>query len=110
MCPELEGAFQNHFADDELALRNPAKAALAHSALGRILAAVFELAQSEDYGTFSTFVRSGDVARWAAVTLGLTPGEVADYVAHGVQTGAPTAESAQTVVRSTSRVPSACSA
>ena len=38
-----------------------------------------------------------EVAMW---NRALTPGEVADYVAHGVQTGAPTAESAQIDVTS----------
>ena len=80
MYPELEGAFQNHFAEDELTLRNPSKSALSKSALGRLLACILQLAQREDYETFSTFVRSGDVARWAAEALGVTPAEVARAV------------------------------
>lgn len=77
MYPELEGAFQNHFAEDELALRNPSREQVAKSPLGRLLISIFELAQRDNYETFSTFIRSGDVARWAADALGAAPAEVA---------------------------------
>lgn len=77
MYPELEGAFQNHFAEDELVLRNPSQEQVAQSPLGRLFVAVYELAQRRDYETFSTFIRSGDVARWAAVALDASPAEVA---------------------------------
>ena len=80
MYPELEGAFQNHFAEDELVLRNPAETALSKSSLGRLLVCILQLAQRADYETFSTFVRSGDVARWAAEALGVTRATIAQYV------------------------------
>ncbi len=80
MYPELEGAFQNHFAEDELALRNPARTALATSPLGRILACILQLERNGDYETFSTFARSGDVARWAADALGVSRADIARYV------------------------------
>lgn len=80
MYPELEGAFQNHFSGDELTLRNPSKEMLAKSALGRLLVCILELAQHGDYETFSTFVRMGDVVRWATSRLNATPAEVARYV------------------------------
>ena len=80
MYPELEGAFQNHFAGDELTLRNPSRESFARSALGRLLLCMLELAERGDYETFSTFVRTGDVARWAAGTLGVDAAEVARIV------------------------------
>ena len=80
MYPELEGAFQNHFSGDELTLRNPSRESFARSALGRLLICMLELAEHGDYETFSTFVRTGDVARWAASALALTPAEVAKAV------------------------------
>ena len=80
MYPELEGAFQNHFSGDELTLRNPSQEELAKSALGRLLIAILELSRREDYETFSTFVRMGDVARWAAAELGETPARIAAFV------------------------------
>ena len=80
MYPELEGAFQNHFSGDELTLRNPSKEEVAKSALGRLLIAILELSRREDYETFSTFVRMGDVARWAAAELGETSARIAAFV------------------------------
>lgn len=80
MYPELEGAFQNYFSEDELALRNPACERTARSALGRLLITVLELSQRGDYETFSTFIRSGDVARWAAKSKGVSPAVVASWV------------------------------
>lgn len=69
MYPELEGAFQNHFSDDELVLRNPSKEKLANSSLGRLLGAIVQLKANRDYETFSTLVRTGDIARWARGVL-----------------------------------------
>ena len=80
MYPELEGAFQNHFSGDELTLRNPSKEALSTSALGRLLTSILELARHGDYETFSTFVRMGDVARWASARLGVSPARIAAFV------------------------------
>lgn len=80
MYPELEGAFQNHFAEDELSLRNPSRESFVRSALGRLLLCMLELADRRDYETFSTFVRMGDVARWAAGELESSPAEVARIV------------------------------
>ena len=80
MYPELEGAFQNHFSEEELTLRNPSREELAKSALGRLLVSILELARCGDYEIFSTFVRMGDVARWAASELGTTPAEIASFV------------------------------
>lgn len=79
MYPELEGAFQNHFSGDELVLRNPSKEKLATSPLGRLLGAMVRLGEDGDYETFSTFVRTGDVARWAAGALGVGAEEVARF-------------------------------
>ncbi len=78
--PALEGAFQNKFAEDELVLRNPSRESLAHSALGRLLIELLQLADRGDYETFSAFIRSGDVARWAAATLGLSTAQIAAAV------------------------------
>ena len=80
MYPELEGAFQNHFSGDELALRNPSRESFARSSLGRLLLCMLELAGHQDYEIFSTFIRMGDVARWAADALRLSPAEVARAV------------------------------
>ena len=80
MYPELEGAFQNHFTGDELTLRNPSRESFVRSALGRLLLCMLDLAESGDYETFSTFVRTGDVARWAADALQIAPAEVARIV------------------------------
>jgi len=79
MYPELEGAFQNHFPSDELTLRNPSKESLATSSLGRLLTCILQLAARGDYETFSTFVRSGDVVRWAASELGVGAAEVLSF-------------------------------
>lgn len=76
----LEGAFQNKFAEDELVLRNPSRESLAHSALGRLLIELLQLAARGDYETFSAFIRSGDVARWAAATHGLSTAQIAAAV------------------------------
>jgi len=80
MYPELEGAFQNHFSDEELVLRNPAKEQLASSSLGRLLGAIIRLSMNDDYETFSTLVRMGDVARWARAALGASAADVARFV------------------------------
>jgi len=79
MYPELEGAFQNHFSGDELTLRNPSRESLATSSLGRLLTCILQLAARGDYETFSTFVRSGDVVRWAAAELGVGEAEVLSF-------------------------------
>lgn len=80
MYPELEGAFQNYFSDEELVLRNPSKEKLANSSLGRLLGAIVQLKANRDYETFSTLVRTGDVARWAR---GVLAGENGRPVAGG---------------------------
>ncbi len=80
MYPELEGAFQNHFAEDELTLKNPSREPFAKSALGRLLVGMLDLSARGDYDTFSAFVRSGDVARWAADALKVSKAEVARFV------------------------------
>ncbi len=80
MYPELKGAFQNYFAEGELTLRNPAKDQLAKSALGRLLISILELSESGGYDTLSTFVRMGDVVRWAAVELKETPATIVTFV------------------------------
>ena len=80
MYPELEGAFQNHFGGDELTLRNPSRESFARSALGRLLLCMLELADRGDYETFSTFIRMGDIARWAADALKLSASDVAKAV------------------------------
>ncbi len=80
MYPELEGAFQNHFAEDELVLRNPSSVSFAKSALGRLLVGMVDLAGRGDYETFSAFARSGDIARWAAGELKASPADVARFV------------------------------
>jgi hypothetical protein len=79
MHSELEGAFQNHFLEDELVLRNPSGERLSKSSLGRLLGAIVRLGAERDYETFSTLIRMGDVARWAAGALSATPGEVARF-------------------------------
>ena len=79
MYPELEGAFQNHFSGEELVLRNPSREKLAHSSLGRLLGAIVQLLACGDYETFSTLVRTGDVARWARGALGATAAEIAAF-------------------------------
>lgn len=80
MFPELEGAFQNYFSEDELVLRNPSDEPFAQSSLGRLLVGMIDLAGRGDYETFSAFARSGDVARWAASALAVAPEEVARFV------------------------------
>ena len=80
MYPELEGAFQNYFSGEELVLRNPSKEKLTKSSLGRLLGAIVRLAAERDYETFSTFVRTGDAARWAENALGFSSAEVAESV------------------------------
>ena len=83
MYPELEGAFQNYFSEDELVLRNPSKEKLLNSSLGRLLGAIVQLGADRDYETFSTLVRTGDIARWARGALAgedgrpMSAGEVA---------------------------------
>ena len=77
--PELEGAFQNRFGESELVLRNPSKEPLATSALGRIVLSLERLSRTGDYETFSTFVRTGDAARWAAREFGVDAATVAEW-------------------------------
>jgi len=86
MYPELAGAFQNHFSGEELTLRNPSREPLATSALGRLLTCILSLAAHGDYETLSTFVRMGDVVRWAAESgalgdrpLPVMPEEILSY-------------------------------
>lgn len=80
MYPELEGAFQNHFRAEELVLRNPAVTPLVKSALGRLLSAILRLRDGGDYETLASFLRTGDVTRWAAERLSLTAAEVVAIV------------------------------
>lgn len=80
MYPELEGAFQNRFSEDELVLRNPIRENVAKSSLGRLLSAVLALSESGDYTTFSAFLRSGDVARWLSAELDESPAKIATFV------------------------------
>ena len=80
MHPELEGAFQNYFSEDELVLRNPSRERLARSSLGRLLGAIVQLEAERDYDTFSTLVRTGDVARWACGVLSEPAAEIAKFI------------------------------
>lgn len=80
MHAALEGAFQNRFAEDELVLRNPSREPLAQTALGRLLVELLQLADRDDYESFSAFARSGDVARWAAAALKVDSAEIARAV------------------------------
>ena len=80
MYPELEGAFQNRFAESELVLRNPSRESVAKSALGRLLSGILALSASGDYGTLSAFLRTGDVARWLASELHVDAAAVAGFV------------------------------
>lgn len=80
MYPELEGAFQNRFSEDELVLRNPTRENVAKSSLGRLLTSILALSESGDYTTFSAFLRSGDVARWLSTELKETPAGIAGFV------------------------------
>lgn len=79
MYPELEGAFQNRFAEHELVLRNPSRESVAKSSLGRLLAGILALSENGEYGTFSAFLRTGDVARWLAGELDVSPAKVATF-------------------------------
>ena len=79
MYPELEGAFQNHFSEDELVLRNPSKEKLVNSSLGRLLGAIVQLESNRDYETFSTLIRTGDIARWAQSAFRANPETVARF-------------------------------
>ena len=80
MYPELEGAFQNRFSEDELVLRNPTRENVAKSSLGRLLTSILALSDSGDYTTFSAFLRSGDVARWLSNELKETPARIAAFI------------------------------
>ena len=80
MYPELEGAFQNRFSENELVLRNPTRENVAKSSLGRLLSSVLALSESGEYRTFSAFLRSGDVARWLASALEVSPAVIASFV------------------------------
>ncbi|MBO5940119.1 MAG: PD-(D/E)XK nuclease family protein [Kiritimatiellae bacterium] len=79
MHPEIEGAFQNYFSADELALRNPSAELVSKSALGRLLGGIVSIESSGDYDTFSSLLRSGDVARWARDALGVSAPEIARF-------------------------------
>ena len=81
MYPELEGAFQNRFPESELVLRNPSRESVAKSALGRLLSAILSLSENGEYGTFSAFLRTGDVARWLARELEVSPAKIATFTA-----------------------------
>lgn len=80
MHAELEGAFQNYFSEKELVLRNPSREFLSKSALGRLLGAIIRLSTEDDYDTFSTLIRTGDVARWASQVLSVDKAEISKYV------------------------------
>lgn len=79
MYPELEGAFQNQFSEEELFLRNPSREHLSKSSLGRLLGAIVRLGVERDYDTFSALVRTGDIARWATGALGVSAACIAEY-------------------------------
>ena len=89
MFPDLEGAFQSKFPADELVLRNPSQAIVAHTPLGRLLSGILSLSETDDYSVFSALLRSGDIARWLARVLDATPADVARFTAalDGVQNG-----------------------
>lgn len=79
--PELEGAFGERFAGGSPALSNPAPWPFARSSLGRLFSSLRQYAASDgSYRAFSSLVRSGDVARWAAKETGMSPAEVAEAV------------------------------
>ena len=80
MYPELEGAFQNRFPEDELALRNPTRENVAKSSLGRLLSSILALSESGDYTTFSAFLRSGDVARWLSGELNEPTPKISTFI------------------------------
>lgn len=67
LFPELSGAFQAR----GLALHNPAREAVATSALGHLLGQLVALAEEPRYDVFSAFVRQGDVQRWLSAALDL---------------------------------------
>ena len=79
MYPELEGAFQNRFADTELVFRNPSQEKVSKSSLGRLLAGIVALSETGEYRTFSAFLRTGDVARWLSKELGEPPAKIAAF-------------------------------
>lgn len=80
MVPELEGAFQNQFSEDELVLKSPFDGVVSATPFGRLLMAVCELSQRDDYAVASTILHSGDVARWASKVLDILPSQVADCI------------------------------
>lgn len=80
MYPELEGAFQNRFAENELVLRNPSRESVAKSSLGRLLAGILALSERGEYEVFSAFLRTGDVARWLGRELDAAPAEIAKCI------------------------------
>ena len=80
MYPELEGAFQNRFAESELVLRNPSQESVAKSSLGRLLSGILALSEMGEYRTFSAFLRTGDVARWLAKELDAAPSRIATFI------------------------------
>ena len=80
MYPELEGAFQNRFSEDELVLRNPTRENVAKSSLGRLLSSILALSESGDYTTFSAFLRSGDVARWLSDEMNEPSAKIATFI------------------------------
>ena len=80
MFPELEGAFQNKFAETELVLRNPSRESVAKSSLGRLLSGILALSQSGGYRELSAFLRTGDVARWLSRELGEPLPGIASFI------------------------------
>ena len=80
MYPELEGAFQNRFAESELVLRNPSRESVAKSSLGRLLAGILALSENGEYRTLSAFLRTGDAARWLSNELAVPPAKIAMFI------------------------------
>lgn len=80
MYPELEGAFQNRFAESELVLRNPSQESVAKSSLGRLLAGIIALSETSEYQTFSSLLRSGDVSRWLATEFNTCQARIATFI------------------------------
>ena len=80
MYPELEGAFQNKFAESELVLRNPSRESVAKSALGRLLAGILTLSENGEYRTLSAFLRTGDAARWLSNELSVSSAKIATFI------------------------------
>ena len=69
---KLQCAFESH----GLKLHNPSSTRLAASSLGRLVLQLVELAKTDSYRVFSSFVRSGDVRRWLCSSLAMTGDEM----------------------------------